>query len=59
MASPETAGEGRIAWGEKSKCEGERQGPPQFRSEQVSPPKRQIRNREVQRGDKINQWIHI
>ena len=59
MASPETAGEGRIAWGEKSKCEGEREGPPQFRNEQVSPPKRQIRNREVQRGDKINQWIHI
>ena len=58
VASPETAGEGHIAWGEKRKCEGEREGPPQFRNEQVSPPKRQNRNREVLRGDKINQCIN-
>ena len=59
VASPETAGEGCIAWGEQRKCEGEREGPPQFTSEQVSPPKRQNRNREVLREDKINQCIHI
>ena len=33
VAPPKTTGEGHVAWGEKRKCEGKIEGPPQFRKE--------------------------
>lgn len=51
VASPEATEEARIAWGEKRKCEGKMEGPPQSRNGWVSPQRSLSRDNHRGRGE--------